>query len=79
MIVLIFHDNPENNQEHGFFTENVDIIALAKIEAEEVITESSKRWPVFGDEGEDMSLRLGSVEAVKHYAEMDNIKLNVIN
>lgn len=79
MLVDIFHNDPETNREHCFMTENAEVIAMAKINAEEVITESSLKWPGFGDSEADMALRLISADAVKDYADMANAELTVIN
>ncbi len=79
MRVYICHTDDSTNKEVGFTTSATDIIACAKIEAEEIVTENSKRWPGFGENGEDMTIHLTSVTDVKHYADMENTTLQHIN
>jgi len=75
MYANIFYINREGTEDISFVTENDDIILLATIEAAEVITEWSMKWPGFDPDEMDMAIRLDTADATRRYAEMDNAKM----
>jgi hypothetical protein len=55
-------------------------IKLTTIEsyAPEIITEASRRWPVFGDNGEDRGYYIESRSQFIHYCEMFNLEYETL-